>query len=102
MWSDGATVFRGQVSGKAPGKGGFTEVSSRGFLEFDGAIDLRGAAQNGTFLLDPKNIIVTATDLNGPGTLDISDVDSFAADPGATVLLHDETLEGWLDRKSVV
>ena len=94
-WSDGATVFRGKVSGNAPGKGGFTEVSSLGYLEFNGSIDLRGAAQNGTLLLDPKNIIVTAT--NQGGATDINDVNSFAVDPNATTLIHDQVLEGWLN-----
>ena len=95
VWSDGATVFRGKVSGKAPGEGGFTEVSSLGFLEFDASINLRGDRANGTLLIDPKNIIVTATNLGG--ATDITDVNSFAVDPGATTLIHDEVLEGWLN-----
>ena len=95
VWSDGATIFRGDISGKGAGKGGFAEVSSLGFLDFNGSFDLRGSLGNGTLLLDPKDIIITATDLGGAN--DIIDVDTFAVDSSATTFIFDDLLSSWLN-----
>ncbi len=95
VWSDQATVFRGDINAKGPRKGGFAEVSSLGFLDFNGSFDLSGALRNGSLLLDPKDIIITATDVGG--ATDIGDVDDFAVDPGAITTLHDELLASWLN-----
>lgn len=61
LWSDRHTGFTGTISarGAAGGAGGEAEVSSKGVLGFDGAVDLSGA-QSGTLLLDPYNVTIVA------------------------------------------
>jgi filamentous hemagglutinin family protein len=66
VWSDEATGFEGTISargGAAGGDGGFAEISSAGFLEAHGDVDLSapsGAA--GTLLYDPKDIRINGGD----------------------------------------
>ena len=63
IWSDGVTRDFGSLSalgGATGGNGGFTEVSSKGVLDFDGAANLMApAGQGGTLLLDPFNITIS-------------------------------------------
>jgi len=61
VWSDQVTRMRGRISarGAGNGNGGFTEVSSKGTLEFTGDVDLRAPrGQAGTLLLDPQDITI--------------------------------------------
>lgn len=65
FWSDGDTIFRGEVSAQAHGtvgNGGFVEVSGVGSLSYDGTVSTRSAnGSTGTLLLDPTDVII------GPG-----------------------------------
>ncbi len=61
LWSDGDTLFEGDLSARGVCKGGFAEISGKRTLSVSGNIDLRateGAA--GTLLLDPTNVMVSA------------------------------------------
>jgi filamentous hemagglutinin family protein len=58
VWSDGATMFYGDLSGKGARKGGFAEVSGKRYLDFNGSFDLTGPIANGSLLLDPTNIFI--------------------------------------------
>ncbi len=62
VWADGATGFRGTISargGLLGGDGGFSEVSGKGWLSFNGNVDLTAPlGVKGTLLLDPTNIRV--------------------------------------------
>jgi filamentous hemagglutinin family protein len=65
VWSDDFTGFHGNISargGVQGGDGGFTEVSGKNNLVFDGYVDLRASNGNaGTLLLDPNNIIIAGS-----------------------------------------
>ncbi len=65
VWSEARTVFAGQVEargGSLAGDGGFIEISSHGALGFGGMVDAHAAnGRAGTFLLDPKNILIDAS-----------------------------------------
>lgn len=99
VWSDGATMFYGDLSAKGVRKGGFAEVSGKGYLDFDGSFDLTGPIANGTLLLDPTNIFV----VDGPDDAGFNeaDVDNFLAvdlDVGnMRTEITDATLSRWLD-----
>ncbi|MEE3719592.1 filamentous hemagglutinin N-terminal domain-containing protein [Tumidithrix elongata RA019] len=75
IWADKLTEFYGSVTArganlsdkKTVGDGGFTEISGKQNLYFDGKVDLRAAnGKLGTLLLDPTDVIIS----NGstPGT----------------------------------
>ncbi|MDB6000826.1 MAG: hypothetical protein JWP52_2525, partial [Rhizobacter sp.] len=74
VWSDDATRFHGDIAargGERGGNGGLVEVSGKGFLDYQGAVDTRaplGAA--GTLLLDPTNLTISTgpADINGDGS----------------------------------
>jgi filamentous hemagglutinin family protein len=70
LWSDDATRNYGHINVSGPRDGGFIEVSSKGYLDFAGTVDLRGAARNaGTLLLDPADITIqTGVDSNLTGS----------------------------------
>jgi len=81
VWSDQATRDYGHISargGASGGNGGFVEVSSKNYLDYRGATDLRGfKGLSGTLLLDPSDITIQnggPTDLvlggSGPYTFD--------------------------------
>ncbi len=76
VWADGATGFAGTISAKGGllgGDGGFAEVSGKGWLSFNGGVDLTAAfGDKGTLLLDPTNIRI----FDGPAGS--GDVDSSA------------------------
>jgi hypothetical protein len=63
VWSDNITGFYGSasVNGGVNGQGGFIETSSANALDIRGArITARGSAGNsGTWLLDPRNLVIT-------------------------------------------
>ncbi|MEZ0300364.1 MAG: beta strand repeat-containing protein, partial [Candidatus Methylacidiphilales bacterium] len=72
VWSDEATSFHGGITARGaaadpgaqfPSGGGFAEVSSKGFLNFGGAVDMPG----GTLLLDPDTLTLVAA--NVPSSL---------------------------------
>ncbi|MBU6179408.1 MAG: filamentous hemagglutinin N-terminal domain-containing protein, partial [Verrucomicrobia bacterium] len=62
VWSDGGTLFEGEISARAlgaVGNGGFVEVSGRENLRIDGEVSTASAnGRNGTFLVDPINITI--------------------------------------------
>ncbi len=59
VWSDGATLFRGEIDATAGrGAGGFVEVSGKQWLGFQGDVDVSAEGARGTLLLDPKNILI--------------------------------------------
>ncbi|HKU99017.1 MAG TPA: filamentous hemagglutinin N-terminal domain-containing protein, partial [Vineibacter sp.] len=64
VWADNATVFGGTISAKGGaqgGDGGFTEVSGKVFLDFNGVVDLRASGgTTGTLLLDPSDIVIAS------------------------------------------
>src|SRR3954453_6538584 len=77
VWSDQTTSFAGTIlalGGTQFGNGGFSEVSSKGVLNYTGVADLRAA--NGSFgslLLDPFNLTIspstdTSVSANSPFT----------------------------------
>ncbi|MEO5333674.1 MAG: filamentous hemagglutinin N-terminal domain-containing protein, partial [Magnetococcus sp. YQC-5] len=77
VWSDANTAFRGQIStrgGENSGNGGFNEVSSKGTLQFDGAVNASAPkGKPGTLLLDPTDITIVTAGANAATT----DVDQF-------------------------
>ncbi|HEY9877326.1 MAG TPA: CHAT domain-containing protein [Leptolyngbyaceae cyanobacterium] len=79
LWGDDVTQFYGNISAKGgaeSGNGGFVEVSSPGWLDYQGEVNT--SAPNGTvgtLLLDPTNIEVVG---NGYNTDNLKDVDAFS------------------------
>jgi filamentous hemagglutinin family protein len=63
VWSDGSTAFGGTAKakgGRRAGDGGLIEVSGRESLQFAGMGDASARrGEDGTLLLDPKNILIT-------------------------------------------
>ncbi|WP_172448518.1 MBG domain-containing protein [Caulobacter mirabilis] len=68
VWSDDVTAFSGRISargGANGGDGGFTEVSGKRLLGFNGTVDLRAPkGRTGDLLLDPYNVTIS----NAPDT----------------------------------
>ncbi|MEQ9369419.1 MAG: CHAT domain-containing protein [Coleofasciculus chthonoplastes F3-SA18-01] len=66
VWADDATGFNGRISaggGSISGDGGFVEVSGKDALAFSGYVDVSAAnGQDGTILLDPRDIIIEPDD----------------------------------------
>ncbi|MEQ9549163.1 MAG: CHAT domain-containing protein [Coleofasciculus sp. G3-WIS-01] len=66
VWADEATGFNGRISaggGSDSGNGGFVEVSGKDALAFSGHVDVSAAnGQDGTILLDPRDIIIEPDD----------------------------------------
>jgi hypothetical protein len=104
VWADESVVFGGVISARgagADGRGGFAEVSSGGGLSFTGAVDLTATSgRNGTFLLDPKNIIVrsggTAT-LAAAGDADGDNQLEFSENPTGSVVVAPSAITAILD-----
>lgn len=69
VWSDGDTMFNGQISAQAlgnVGNGGFVEVSGLQLLQFDGQVSTAAVnGETGRLLLDPTNVIVGPTSGGG-------------------------------------
>jgi filamentous hemagglutinin family protein len=72
VWSNQQTQMYGDISargGAHGGDGGFTEISSKNFLDFQGSADLRAPlGASGTLLLDPSDITISS----GPSSGDIT------------------------------
>ena len=69
VWSDDYTNFQGSISAKGSlsGLGGFVETSSKDNRAF-GSVTAAGGLSDGTYLLDPANVEITAsTDSNITG-----------------------------------
>lgn len=69
VWADQTTTFYGSVDGRGGaqgGDGGFTEVSGKQYLDYNGIVDLRAEnGQTGNLLLDPTNLAISSSaDLN--------------------------------------
>ncbi|MEM1382489.1 MAG: filamentous hemagglutinin N-terminal domain-containing protein [Pseudomonadota bacterium] len=94
LWSDRATGFFGSITatgGAEGGNGGFTEVSSAGYLDITGAFDLSApAGESGTLLLDPDTIVVEAAGFDlGPPGFDIAFGDPATGGSGTTSISPD-------------
>ncbi|MBT5231097.1 MAG: filamentous hemagglutinin N-terminal domain-containing protein [Methylococcales bacterium] len=67
VWADGITAFAGDISAKGgteSGNGGFSEVSGKQTLIFQGdAVLSADNGENGTLLLDPDNIGISSANL---------------------------------------
>ena len=75
VWSDGDTIFNGDLSARGVTKGGFAEISGRETLAVSGDIDLTASeGSSGTLLLDPTNITISATGASSIGGSTISNV----------------------------
>jgi filamentous hemagglutinin family protein len=62
LWSDIATRNAGHINVAGARNGGFIEVSSKGFLDFRGTVDLRGlSGRAGELLLDPTDITISSS-----------------------------------------
>ncbi|PTY01512.1 hypothetical protein DB346_12225 [Verrucomicrobia bacterium LW23] len=91
VWSDETTRFYGDINveGAAgatpgsylPGTGGFAEISSKGYLDFNGTVTTGG----GKILLDPSNIYIGTVDSNMTPT------------PGSTLLLESSAAVSSID-----
>ncbi|MGQ9866094.1 MAG: hypothetical protein ACUVSQ_07385 [Pseudanabaenaceae cyanobacterium] len=79
IWSDRTTQFTGEIrarGGASGGDGGLVEVSSKGYLDFQGVVDTRAPqGQTGTLLLDPTTILVVGST---PATATLANVANFA------------------------
>jgi len=93
VWSDETTHFYGTITargGSESGDGGFTEVSSKQFLDYAGLVDLSAfQGQFGILLLDPENITVIAG-VNNLAELDANDA---FADPGINNTINNGTID---------
>jgi filamentous hemagglutinin family protein len=94
VWSDGVTAFAGQAlaqGGARGGDGGLIEVSGKASVYFDGLVNAgpaSGNGANGVFLLDPKNITISATAQSNAGYFDLADPTPTAGDQhGSTTLV---------------
>lgn len=75
MWSDGDTLFEGDVSAHGVSKGGFVEISGKQNLAVGGTVDLAAdSGISGTLLLDPTNVTISAVGANAIGGSTISNV----------------------------
>ena len=100
IWADESTNFQGSISakGSADGAGGFAEVSGKEYLNFNGEVDLTAeSGQNGTLLLDPKNIRIRAT-----GGSPVLDNDEFAENANGTSNINASDLVAQLDLANVI
>jgi filamentous hemagglutinin family protein len=107
LWSNTATGFKGRISargGAAGGNGGMAEVSSLGYLAFDGLADLRAPhGAWGTLLLDPNDITISDdADANpaAPGGFDASGVFT-PGDSTAASTINTATIVTQLDSSDV-
>src|SRR5690606_25374305 len=68
LWSDGDTLFRGDITalGRGSGQGGLVEVSGRERLLVDGRVStLAESGANGVLLLDPRNLSISTAASSG-------------------------------------
>ncbi|MDF1861665.1 MAG: filamentous hemagglutinin N-terminal domain-containing protein, partial [Verrucomicrobiales bacterium] len=71
LWSDGDTIYNGDVSARAlgsTGNGGFAEISGKRNLGYYGTANLTAAnGQAGTLLLDPTDVTISSAATSAPG-----------------------------------
>jgi filamentous hemagglutinin family protein len=89
LWAEEGTRFDGTITaqgGTTGGDGGFVEVSGRQSLAFNGLVDVSAPnGEMGTLLLDPTDIIISAT-ISSPG-VDASLPDILAGElPGSIIV----------------
>lgn len=74
VWSDDTTAFGGSISargGKVSGNGGFVEVSGKGNLQFNGAVETGASkGKDGTLLMDPEDITISVSGTDNPTILE--------------------------------
>ena len=93
IWSDEVTRFWGRISargGPEGGDGGFAEVSSKGWLDYRGVVDLRATlGQVGVLLLDPTDLMIAnveSSDVTGASPFEpVGDVGLSILDVGVLV-----------------
>lgn len=83
VWANETTGFYGQIlatGGAINGNGGFVEVSGKENLAFNGQVDVSASkGNNGTLLLDPRNIFIQAV---GNDDAQLNDGQILAGDVG--------------------
>lgn len=91
VWSDGHTAFEGSIlsrGGKDAGNGGSVEVSGKATLDFIGSVNASAFnGTNGTLLLDPKNINITAAGVGSPTTATFTNNPSSSSSISLSTLL---------------
>ncbi|HSI83462.1 MAG TPA: choice-of-anchor Q domain-containing protein [Candidatus Methylacidiphilales bacterium] len=97
LWSQDATFYAGSISAKGPdGKGGFVEISSKGYLDFNGSV----ATNGGTLLLDPGSISISnaaSSNLTDDGLAPRT----YGHTAGSSSILNVDTLTGLLSTTNV-
>lgn len=105
LWADNQTQFFGSVAargGELAGNGGFTEISGRDTLTFQGEVDLSAVnGQLGTLLLDPENIIIRGDVGAGSADGQLPEISSGTL-LGETATLSQEALENIAETADVV
>jgi filamentous hemagglutinin family protein len=105
VWSNDGTRYYGGISarGAGQGAGGYTEVSGKGYLDYQGQVDLQApTGKTGTLLLDPTQITIedgadgTDTAITTTGTGPFTDTSS-----GAGSILMDGTINTQLGTANV-
>ncbi len=93
LWSDKLTTFAGTIlarGGAEGGDGGFVEVSGKQNAGYTGTVDMRAPnGQNGTLLLDPRNITIVnggPDNIDSSGSLDGIAIYEPTPPPGGSVL----------------
>ena len=67
LWSDGDTLFEGDLSARGVNGGGFAEISGKSTLEVNGNVDLTTVSgKGGLLLLDPTDIFIHSDGAAGP------------------------------------
>src|SRR5690606_33178218 len=67
LWSDGDTLFEGDLSARGIHGGGFAEISGKNTLAVNGNVDLTTVSgKGGLLLLDPTDIFINSDGAAGP------------------------------------
>lgn len=97
LWAEEATRFDGTITaqgGNRGGNGGFVEISGRQTLAFNGGVDVSAPnGEMGTLLLDPTNIIISAT-VSSPVGVEGSLPDILAAEFPGDIFISSVVLAG--------
>ena len=90
VWSDGDTIFRGDISAQATGavgRGGLIEVSGKSNLQFMGNVTAKALShQSGTVLFDPGDVTIG----NAASTLPIASLNPILQN-GTSVIIATES-----------
>ncbi len=94
LWSDGDTLFAGEVSARGIDGGGFAEISGKSTLEVVGKVDLNTVGgKAGLLMLDPTNIVISSVGAPAIGGSTISNVwISEQLDMGTDVVISSNSL----------